>query len=98
VLVFSSFPFEPGETVNVRIIAPDGLPGELILYGDKSGELARRSADVATGNHPAWIIPVARDEKYHIQQVADGIHLQTNDLEDLSTTKDDPYEFTFQPG
>ena len=77
-IVFGTAPIQ---TMTVRILAPPGLAGDLVLRDDDMAELERRPAAEATKDRPPWEVTVALNRRYAVQRTADPPGSLTDILE-----------------
>jgi hypothetical protein len=61
----------PTQMITVRILAPAGLAGDLVLRDANMDELERRPAAEATKERTPWQVPVASNRWYAVQRTAD---------------------------
>lgn len=69
-ILFQAAPPAAMEQVQVRIVAPPGLVGDLILRDSAATEMERRPAATATKRQP-WEVTLVRNRWYAIEHTAD---------------------------
>jgi hypothetical protein len=85
-------PVVQSSQVQVRIVAPAKLKGELVvLSGMGLDEVARRAAADATRNKEPWIVDLARNS-FYVVQLTGSAH---EAILDTRKAKEQPYVFRF---
>ena len=70
-ILFQTAPPAAVEEVRVRIVAPPGLAGDLILRDSAATEIERRLAATATKRQPPWEVTLVRNRWYAVEHTAD---------------------------
>lgn len=70
-IFFRTVPPTVKDEVCVRIVAPSGLPGDLVLRDSDAIELDRRPASSATRKKPPWNVSLRRNRWYAVQHTDD---------------------------
>jgi Caspase domain len=70
-ILFQTAPPSAVEEVWVRIVAPPGLAGDLILRDSATTEMERRLAVTATKRQPPWEVTLVRNRWYSVEHTAD---------------------------
>jgi hypothetical protein len=70
-IMFHTVPPAAVEEVRVRIVAPPGLAGDLVLRDSLAQEMDRRPAAAATKRQPPWEVPLVRNRWYAVEHTAD---------------------------
>jgi hypothetical protein len=95
-VVFYTIPESQLEKIPVRIVAPPGLNGDLVLLDVHGRELDRHPAATAVIGHPEWIVNLVRNRQYQVKHSLSGPNAQFNII-DLGQVKGDSYVYNFQP-
>lgn len=93
-ILFATIPKQQIPTVEVRLLAPAGLTGHLILSDGSFNEIARPSADQLTTAHVAWTGTLERNRIYILEHIVNGQKVGSPIPLDLRTVNS-PYDFTF---
>jgi hypothetical protein len=94
-IVFCTIPESKLERVNVRIVAPPGLGGDLVLLDSFRNEILRQQAAAAVAPG-GWDVTLIRNRWYEVRHVPDLPGARPN-LIDLTETNGDPHVYTFKP-
>jgi hypothetical protein len=70
-IMFHKVPQAALEEVRVRIVAPAGLAGDLVLRDSAATEIERRLASTATTGQPPWEVSLVRNRWYSVAHTAD---------------------------
>ena len=81
-------------TVTVRIMAPAGLTGELVLRDGSFNEIDRRQADQLINTPAAWELSLTRNRVYMVDHTSDGQSVSSTATLDLRNVES-PFDFTF---
>ncbi len=98
-LVLRKAPAADTSTVPVRIVAPKGLKGELVVCEGTTNEIERRAAAKATRDDPPWLVELSPSRSYAVRHeknatadplfaVIDWVHLE-------ATKEDGRHAFIF---
>ena len=72
-IVFAKVPQSALDRVAVRIVAPSGLSGDLVVLNNRMAEVDRRPAAEVTADKPAWKVKLLRNEWYMVSHTDDAI-------------------------
>ena len=94
-IVFSKVPVNELDTITVRIVAPKGLGGDLILYEGTTIEIASKPAAEVTKGKPPWEIDLIRNRWYSVRHTESPPDVPPAMLPRLSKIKENRYVFNF---
>jgi uncharacterized caspase-like protein len=95
-IVFGTIPADQLPRLRIRIVAPPGLTGELVLMDRGIREMERRPATSVTEDQPSWIVELVRNRRYTVEHTESGPNAPANTL-DLRNAQGDPYVYIFKP-
>lgn len=84
-IVFKTFPVAQLPPVMVRIMAPAGLTGDLVLQDGFFREIGRKPANKLTAADDPWELSLERNQMYLVKHVASGESAGTELTLDLRT-------------
>lgn len=96
-IVFATIPEDRLPRVRVRIVAPPGLGGDLVLTDRGKTEVERRRAADAVQGRPAWEVSLVRNRYYMLASSLSRLEVLPNII-DLTDVQDNLYIYEFKPG
>ncbi len=84
-----------GDRVPVRIVAPAGLTGDLVVADSEGNEIARRPAADATEDQPPWNVDLVRDVWFSVSHSEDPTETGVRLVDDWSALEENGHVFVF---